>query len=237
MTKTAQQSIPEDVEWFLGTPIRGEELLESIWVKYFADKHKNIVDKLRASFQRDPNLKAALEKYFAGTWPEFQEMPSLGHSFMMEKATLDGLLNVPGVSEAPGIKDAIALYMAQYNAMLQQLQHPSKDQTNVTSKNPAKKPAQPSPKIKRLQQLLGVNSTGFWNQQSNTAFLAWLKANGWDNYISGDRFTGKLDDALRAMLIEKASPTEQQAGPDSNLKERQSARAARLKKIAEKLGK
>lgn len=197
MDKLAQEESP-----LLTTQIGSEPLVKNVWDKYFAPIHAKVIRLLRTNIKNEPGLQTALTSAFPGfSWPEFADMP-LGNTLSGVKNTIDRLMSIPQVQQAPGIQHAAQEFMDQYNLMIKQLQHPAP----VANKMPAKKPAQPSPKIKQLQQLLGVPSNGLWNSQTNQAFLSWLQTNGWDKYVVNNRFTGKIDDAIEAMLVEKASP-------------------------------
>ena len=232
MKKLADQESP-----LLVDPINSEKMIMGVWNKYFAPKHKSVVDSLRAEIKTDLKLQTDLTKMFPGfTWQEFAYMP-MKHS-LQELHQIMAQLSTAGVSAKTS--DAINLYMAQYKMMLDQL-------NGQASKAPArtKKPSI-SPKIRQLQQLLGVPETGSWDATSNTAFLSWLRAKGWDKYISGDKFTGNIDDAIRSMLVEKTSEQPEQDEPAApgtmehymkGLEQRQSARLEILKKIGEDMPK
>ncbi len=229
MKKYAQEDSP-----LLTTPINSEPLIVGVWKKYFADKHAQIVRLLRSSLRENVQLQAALTQAFPGfTWPEFADMPTK-NSFEELKNDLDKLNSIPQVQSAQGVSEAIKLYLDQYNLMLKQLQTP---QHGAASKAPRKNL---SPKVKQLQELLGVPATGSWNPQTNEAFLSWLKEKGWDKYISGNRFTGNIDDAIRTMRLEKDFPDQEQEAPGEpgsldyyvkTLEQKQSSRLERLKKL------
>jgi len=223
MDKLAQQDSP-----LLTTQIGSEPLVKGVWDKYFSTHHAKIVRLLRANIKNEPGLQAALTSVFPGfSWPEFADMP-YKNTLEGIKGTLDHLMSIPQVKQAAGMENAIQQFIDQYNAMIKQLSQPQ-----AASKAPPtkKRPIQPSPKVKKLQELLGVPSTGLWNIQTNTAFLNWLKANGWDKYIVNNRFTGKIDDAITTMLTERASP---EAAPASETATpRQADRLTRLKKLAD----
>ncbi len=223
MDKNAQQS---DSELFITTPIDNDKVLVSVWDKYFSDKHKEIVDKLRASFQQDQELHAVLSAAFqAFTWPEFAGTPTR-NSFKGVKQVVDKLAGIPRAMAAPGVSDAIKLFNAQYDSMLQHLQS-SAAKPKAEHPKPKATPALAG-KIKQLQSLLGVKATGVWDKLSNDTFLKWLNEKGWSKYIKGNRFTGKIDDAISALLIEKASPEGQ---PSVEFAERQASRLDALKKL------
>lgn len=229
MKKIAAEDSP-----LLTTPINSEPLVMGVWNKYFADKHAKIIQLIRANMRNDVGLQTVLTQAFPGfTWPELADMPT-NNTFEQLKNEIDKLNSIPQVQSAQGVPDAIKLYLEQYNLMLKQLQTP---QHGAASKAPRKSL---SPKVKQLQELLGVPATGSWNPQTNTAFLSWLKMKGWDKYISGNRFTGNIDDAIRAMLIEKSSPQEEAEVPGEpgsmdnyvkTLEQKQSSRLERLKKL------
>lgn len=198
MDKLAQQ----EESPLLTTQIDSEPLVKGVWDKYFAPHHAKLIRILRVDIKNDPELKTLLAASFPGfSWPEFADMPTQS-TLSGIKDTIGRLMSVPAVQRAPGMVHAAQEFMDQYNLMIKQLNQPQPS----ASKAPAKKPTQPSPKVKQLQQLLGVPSTGLWNAQTNTTFLNWLKTNGWDKYIVNNRFTGKIDDAIDAILVEKASP-------------------------------
>lgn len=202
MNKLAQEANP-----LFTSPINSEKLIAGVWNKFLANKHKDIIATLRAAMQKNPNLQMELTQMFPGfSWPEFSSMPT-NSSLEELAATVQRLMGSKMVQADPKAYAALKLYMDQYKLMLGKVQ-------DNASKAPAK-PKKPniSPKIKQLQKLLGVPETGLWDEQSNTAFLAWLKAKKWDKYISGNRFTGNIDDAIRAMLIEKDSETPEPEGP------------------------
>lgn len=222
MDKLAQQEISP----LLTTPIDAEPLVKGVWNKYFAQPHAKIVRMLRSNMQHDPGLQTALTTVFPGySWPEFADMPSKA-TLMSIKDSLSRIMALPQTKEAAGVEHAIASFMEQYNQMVDQLQQqPSKEAPK------AKKPAQ-SGKVKELQQLLGIEQSGLWNTQTNNAFLSWLKANGWDKYISNNRFTGNINDALTAILTEKASPDKPMpATEEVSPSQRQAARLEALKKL------
>ena len=232
MDKLAQQDDP-----LLSSPIGSEELIMGVWNKYFADKHKDAVSNLRALIQKDPGLQAELTQMFPGwSWPEFADTPTKD-SLGQIASTMERIMDNKRVQMSEPTFNALQAYMAQYNAVLDTLKQRS-GQTPARSK----KPIPASPKVKQLQQLLGVPATGLWNQQSNAAFLNWLKANKWDKYISGNKFTGKIDDAIRAMLVEKASPEAAKPAEDEliehgppSLPAAKSSRQERLERL-KKLG-
>lgn len=215
MNKSAQIDSP-----LLTTPISSNQGIMNVWNKYFAAAHAKIVRILRSNLKNEPSLQTALGKAFPGyEWPEFADMPT-NNTFASIKTSLDRIMAVPQAKAAAGIEHAIQAYTDQYDMMLKQLQ-------GNASKEPArpaiaKKPQQPSEKVKELQRLLSVDQTGLWNPATNTAFIAWLKSHGWDKYLSGDKFTGNLNDAITTILAEN-TPTESA--------QRQASRAIRLKKL------
>jgi len=241
MKKMAQAAEP-----LLTTTINSEKIIMNIWNQALAEKHTRVVSSLKAAFQRDPQLKMDLLKIFPlFSWPEFAYMPTK-NTLEELKDTLEGIMELPRIQMATEAFDAIQLYISQYNSIVDQLRHSKQNNNSKPApKNPAQQSATPapastpaapagqqqtSPKIKQLQQLLGIAPTGRWDKPSNTAFLGWLKSNGWDKYISGNKFTGKLDDAIRAMLVEKASPEPKPA--ETTPQQRQASRLERLKKFA-----
>lgn len=226
---TINQSIDSPL---LTTPIENEKLIGDIWNKYFADKHASIVNNLRLAFKTDPKLYAALTQAFpAFTWPEFADMPKK-NSFNDLKATLDKVLSVSGIKALPAVVDAINAYSNQFQTMVNKI-------TSAPAKMPA---AQQQPvvhnnlpskdKVKQLQSLLNANPTGVWDKYSNDLFLAWLRDNGWSQYIKNERYTGNLNDAIRTLLMERAAPGKPSFNP-GELEGRQAKRLELLKKIGE----
>jgi hypothetical protein len=216
MNKYAQQTDSP----LLTTPIDSELSVVNIWNKYFAEKHSKIVKIIRTNIKTDPALHTALSSSFPGfEWPEFADTPTK-NTFVNIKNALDKIMAVPQAKASIGVEAAVQAYMDQYNAMLKQLQ-------SSASKQPprAKKPTQPSQKVKELQSLLSVEQTGFWSQQTNVAFLDWLKTHGWNKYISNGKFTGNINDAITTILAEN-TPAETE-----NPVQRQADRLARLKKL------
>jgi len=224
MEKLAQQ----DDSPLLTTPISEEEAVKGIWNKFFADKHNRIISNLRALFDKDPQLKVDLTQMFPGyAWAEFADMPTK-NSLQELAAAVERLGDVRRIQMNQDAMSAIQLYMSQYKMLLDRLRSSDKPREK------SRAPRSPSPKVKELQQLLGVNPTGLWNEQSNVAFLSWLKQKGWDkNYVKNNKFTGKIDDAINALNIEKAAPDKpaQPAGELASLTQRQTSRLDRLKKL------
>lgn len=217
-------------------PINSDQDSLNAWKSVLGAKHKRAIENLRAMFQKDPAFKVELVQYFPGfTWPEFADTPE-SNTLSNIASTVASLMENRKVHMSDQTFAALHDYLNTYDRMIGAV--PPQEQKGRVSK---KKP-QPSPKIKQLQQLLGVEQSGVWSPQDNAAFLSWLKANGWEKYISGNKFTGKIDDAIRAMLIEK-TPSAQPTKPEDDIiehgppplpaaKSSRSERLERLKKLS-----
>lgn len=206
----------------LTNKINSDKMIVDLWNKFFAYKHSNIINKIKFAMKANEELKANMTQAFPGfDWPEFADMPTT-HSFEALKSIINGILNVPGMSQALGVKEAIKLYMDQYDLFVKQIPQIEKQTPQEGNKADKLRPKlKPSAKIKRMQILLGIDDTGLWNKLTNDTFLSWLKTHGRADYIKDNKFTGNINYALA--ILENHEPSE--------LDKRQASRLDAIKKI------
>jgi len=180
----------------LTTPIASETLILGIWNRYFAAKYNQAITPLLNAIHANDQIRNDLQKVFPveeDFWKQFGHDPT-SLTFEQLKDGIDRVLSAPVIKTLPEVVSALNLFIKQYELMLKQLSQ--QEQPKKTTKTDPGR-------IKQLQQLLGVKTTGVWNKTSNDVFLKWLRDNKWDNYIRNDRYVGKIDDAIRALLMEK----------------------------------
>jgi hypothetical protein len=236
MDKTAEQ---QDADEVTKSIIGDNKIATAFWKQSLSAASSKVIDSIRALHQLkqdEAQLNFKVPNAIGqGTFQRLANDPESAYSLDNIAQFMKALANIPEIKSNSQTIGPINDYLAQHSKLVTWLTNwkpQPAPQKPVANKKPKQVPPQTRDKIKKLQTLLGVEATGIWNNQSNTAFLGWLKANGWDKYISGDRFTGKLDDAIRAIMVEKAGqPPAQEAGAETNLNQRQSSRLERLKKL------
>ena len=106
-------------------------------------------------------------------------------------------------------------YAAPIRAEVAKNLNPNSD-TQYSRSVPPKQPSGSASKdIKDMQRQLNVTQSGTWDATTNTAFIKFLKDNGFDKqWLSNGRFKGNIKDAIRVVLSNSAG---KQSNPNASI--------------------